>query len=166
MKNCYIEGTTDFIFGKSVVVFDSCRIHSMKNSYITAASTPEGFEFGYVFRNCIFTANDDATKVYLGRPWRDYAKVVFLNCEMGSHIRPEGWHNWSKPWRENKVLYAEYRSKGEGGRSAGRVQWSRQLTDEEVKYYTLRYIFRAQKANLIFSDDWMPMIPDVLNHYK
>ena len=97
MKDCYIEGTTDFIFGKSITVFEDCTIHSKKHSYVTAASTPQGYKYGYVFLNCTFTADSGITKVYLGRPWRDYARVVLIDCYMGSHIRPEGWHNWDKP---------------------------------------------------------------------
>lgn len=92
--DCYIEGTTDFIFGPATALFERCTIHSKRNSYITAASTPENVEFGYVFKNCKLTAAPGVTKVYLGRPWRPYASTTFLNCEFGSHIRPEGWDNW------------------------------------------------------------------------
>ncbi len=166
MQNCYIEGTTDFIFGKSVVLFDSCRIHSKKNSYITAASTPEGFYYGYVFRNCTLTADSNVHMVYLGRPWRDYAKVAYLNCEMGSHIRPEGWHNWDKPWRESKTFYAEYNSTGPGGDRKGRVKWSYELNSDEAEKYTTKNIFARQKTNLIFKNDWIPEMPKILNHYK
>ena len=95
-KNCYIEGTTDFIFGPSTAWFENCEIRSRANSYITAASTPQDRPYGYVFNNCRLTADEGIDKVYLGRPWRDYGHTVFMNCEMGSHIRPEGWHHWQK----------------------------------------------------------------------
>jgi pectinesterase len=98
--SCYIEGTTDFIFGAATAVFAFCTVHSKSNSYITAASTPEGKPFGFVFLNCELTADPGAKKVYLGRPWRDYARVAFLNCGMGSHILAVGWDNWSSPARE------------------------------------------------------------------
>ena len=111
---CYIDGTTDFIFGAATAVFDRCVLHSKRNSYITAASTPQGNDFGYVFRHCKLTAKEGINKVYLGRPWRDYAKVVFLFCEMDDHIVPEGWHNWGKPEREGTVFYAEFKSLGPG----------------------------------------------------
>jgi len=139
-KNCYIEGTTDFIFGQATALFDNCHIHSKIDSYITAASTHEGAEFGYVFKNCELTAADSVTKVYLGRPWRIYAKTVFIDCEMGKHILPEGWHNWSNPEAEKNAFYAEYNSTGEGGKSNKRETWSHQLTKAEAVKYTMKNI--------------------------
>ncbi|QBN20642.1 pectin esterase [Flavobacterium nackdongense] len=136
-NNCYIEGTTDFIFGDATVFFENCTIHSKSNSYITAASTAQNTEFGYVFKNCKLTASENATEVYLGRPWRVYAKTVFLNCEMGKHITPEGWHNWSKPEAEKTAFYAEYKCSGEGFQPEKRVLWSHQLKKSEAKKYTV-----------------------------
>jgi len=156
MKDCYIEGTTDFIFGKSVVVFDHCTIHSKKNSYVTAASTPEGFGYGYVFINCTLTADSGISRVYLGRPWRDFARTVFINCSMGRHILPEGWHNWSKPWREATAFYAEYDCTGPGADRKNRVTWSKELTSREAAEYSIRKIFAASAALPPFSHDWMP----------
>ena len=101
--DCYIEGTTDFIFGPSTALFENCEIRSKTNSYVTAASTPEDIAVGYVLKNCKLTANPGVDKVYLGRPWRPYAATVFINCEMGKHIRPEGWHNWGKEENEKKL---------------------------------------------------------------
>lgn len=102
--NCYIEGTTDFIFGPSTALFHNCTIHSKANSYITAASTPKDIEVGYVFKNCKLTAAPDVDKVYLGRPWRPYAATVFINCEMGKHICPAGWDNWRNPENEKQPV--------------------------------------------------------------
>ncbi len=144
-KNCYIEGTTDFIFGNATALFENCVIHSKKNSYITAASTPEGAAFGYVFRNCKLTNDEDVTKVYLGRPWRIYAQTVFLNCQLGKHILPEGWHNWSKPEAESTAFYAEFDNTGEGFQPEKRVSWSKQLTAEEVEKYTSKNILGEHK---------------------
>lgn len=141
-KNCYIEGTTDFIFGPATAVFDNCIIYCKKNSYITAASTPKNQPYGLVFLNCIIMVSQEVQGVYLGRPWRPYAKTVFIECDLDELIRPEGWHNWNKPESEKTVFYAEYRSKGKGARPERRVNWSRQLTDEEVKYFTIENIFR------------------------
>ncbi|MDR0419221.1 MAG: pectin esterase, partial [Prevotellaceae bacterium] len=113
-KNCYIEGTTDFIFGPATVFFDSCTIHCKRNSYITAASTPGEHRFGYVFKNCTVTAADNIGKVYLGRPWRAYAAVVFLSCYLGDFICQEGWHNWNDPEKERTARYAECENIGPG----------------------------------------------------
>ena len=136
-KDCYIEGTTDFIFGSATAFFENCIIHSKKNSYITAASTPQGLAYGYVFKNCTLTADENTTEVYLGRPWRIYAKTVFLNCKMGSHIRPEGWHNWSKPEAEKTSFYAEFNSTGNGSKPGKRESWSHQLKKSKAKKYTI-----------------------------
>lgn len=142
--NCYIEGTTDYIFGSSTAVFNKCIIHSKKNSYITAANTPQETKHGYLFLNCKLTAQEDITKVYLGRPWRDYAQVVYINCEMGNHIRPEGWHNWSKPEREKTAFYAEYNNSGPGAKTEQRVEWSHQLTKKQAKEYKLKNLFNNE----------------------
>jgi pectinesterase len=117
-------------------------LHSKKNSYVTAANTPEGKSFGYVFRHCKLTADSGIDRVYLGRPWRDFARVVYLHCYMGDHIVPEGWHNWSKPEREKTAFYAEYKSTGPGAENSGRVAWSKQLTDDVASTYTNENIFR------------------------
>lgn len=145
--DCYIEGTTDFIFGPATVVFQNCHIHGKKNSYITAASTPQGHKFGYVFKDCKITTSAEATKLYLGRPWRPYAKTVFMNCELPESILPEGWHNWNKPDAEKTSFYAEYKSTGKGASVSTRVPWSHQLSDKEAKTFTLENIFGDWDVN-------------------
>ncbi len=140
--NCYIDGTTDFIFGAAIALFENCTLHSKRDSYITAASTTKNHKYGYVFKNCKLTADKGVNKVYLGRPWRDYANVVFINCEMESHIVPEGWHNWGQPNREKTSFYAEYKSTGVGSNKEKRVKWSHQLTKKQVKKYTIKNVFR------------------------
>lgn len=144
-KNCYIEGTTDYIFGAGTAVFENCTIYSKKNaSYVTAASTIEGNEFGYVFLNCNLTGDADANSVYLGRPWRPFAKTVYINCAIDSTVKPEGWHNWSKPDAEKTSFYAEYNSKGSGANAEKRVSWSHQLTKEQSKKYTAKNILSGK----------------------
>lgn len=148
-KDCFIEGTTDFIFGSATVFFESCTIHSLKDSFITAASTPKGVAFGFVFNNCKLTADKNVTQVYLGRPWRIYAKTIFLNCSMGSHIIPDGWENWSKPDAEKNSFYAEYNCSGFGYQPKLRVSWSHQLKLKEAKLYTLENCMGAEFAKAI-----------------
>ncbi len=130
--NCYIEGTTDFIFGPATAFFSKCQIHSKRNSYITAASTPEDVEVGYVFDSCKLTSEPDVTKVYLGRPWRPYAHTVFINSDMGKHILPIGWHNWGKESNEKTSRYGEYGSKGPGAQGE-RAAWAKNPDSAEVK---------------------------------
>ena len=134
--DCYIEGTTDFIFGPSIAWFQNCEIHSKANSYITA-STPAGQKYGYVFYKCRLTADKDVDKVYLGRPWRPFAATIFMDCELGKHIRPEGWHNWNNAKNEETARYAEYGNKGEGASTKNRVKWSKQLSKKEAAKVTL-----------------------------
>jgi pectinesterase len=144
-KNCYIEGTTDYIFGAGTAVFEDCTIYSKKNaSYVTAASTPEGSEFGYVFINCNLTGDASANSVYLGRPWRPFARTVYINCAIDSTIKAEGWHNWGKVDAEKTTFYAEYNSKGSGANAGKRVSWSHQLTKEESKKYTAKNILSGK----------------------
>lgn len=142
-ENCYINGTTDFIFGAATVYFYNCTIESLSNSYVTAASTTQQDPYGFVFVDCKLIAKDaTVNKVFLGRPWRPYSQTVFINTEMGAHILPEGWNPWKGdknfPDKEKTVFYAEYDSKGEGGKDISkRVSWSHQLKKAELKKYDL-----------------------------
>ncbi len=135
-KNCYIEGTVDFIFGWSTAVFDECEIFCKDHGYVTAASTKEDNEYGFVFINCRITGDAPENSFYLGRPWRPYAQTVFVNCFLDKHIKPEGWHNWGSKDKEKTAFYAEFNSYGPGANTGERVPWSHQLTDEEAEKYT------------------------------
>ena len=146
--NCYIEGTTDFIFGPSTAWFERCHINSKRNSHITAASTPPQQAFGYVFNNCVLTADSaQVAKVTLGRPWRPYSAVAYINCYLGAHIIPEGWNNWRNKANEATARYAEFNSFGPGARPAERAGWSRQLTAAEAARYNQTNVFK----------DWNPI---------
>ena len=148
-KGCYICGTTDFIFGPSTAWFEDCTIESLVNSYVTAASTPADAAYGYIFNNCRLIAKENVDKVYLGRPWRDYGYTLFMNCELGAHIRPEGWHHWEKH-REQTARYLEYNNRGIGAQTQQRVPWSRQLSKKEAQQITPERIFARQ-------DNWNPI---------
>lgn len=159
-KNCYIDGNTDFIFGSSIAVFDSCvifprdRVDGSSGGYVTAANTPAGQTYGYVFRDCRLTKNRGITNYTLGRPWQNDAnstdatrannKTVFLNAVMGSSIKPEGWSAWDAGTNTSVITYAEYKTKKWDGtllNTSQRVSWSKQLTDAEAAAYTLPTIF-------------------------
>ncbi|MHA6279686.1 pectinesterase family protein [Salinimicrobium sp. CAU 1759] len=143
--NCYIEGTTDFIFGEATAVFKDCTIKSLKDSFITAAATPQDREFGYVFIDCKLIAAEGVNEVYLGRPWRPYAKTVFINSYLGKHILAEGWDHWPGdqmfPNKKRTTFYAEYNSSGPGASPSTRAKWTHQLTSEEAAKYSLKNIF-------------------------
>jgi pectinesterase len=143
--NCYIEGTTDFIFGPSTAVFQNCTIRAKANSFITAANTPKEKKYGFVFLDCNITADSAVTKLYLGRPWRAYAKTVFIHCNLPKAIVPEGWNNWGNTENEKTVYYAEYKNYGEGAAILQRVKWAKQINDNEAKQYSPATIFIAGK---------------------
>lgn len=147
-KDCYIEGTTDFIFGPSTAWFEGCVIRCKANSYITAASTPQDVRYGYVFNNCTITAAEGVDRVYLGRPWRDYGYTLFMNCELPRQILPEGWHQW-RPEAVKTARYMEYNNRGEGAAYGQRVSWSRQLTRKEAEQVTMKSVFTRE-------DTWIP----------
>lgn len=142
-KNCYIEGTVDFIFGSSIAVFENCVIFCKGQGYITAASTPQWRPHGYVFKNSRILGEKPGTH-YLGRPWRPYAKVVFLDCDISEVIRAEGWENWRNPANEKTAYYAEFNNRGNGSELKNRVAWSHKTVDPAD--YTLKKIF----------GDWTP----------
>lgn len=126
-SNCYIEGTTDFLFGPATVVMDMCQLHCKANSYITAASTPENQPFGYVLRQCKITTAEGVDRLFLGRPWRAYAAVTFLKCEMPKAIVPQGWHDWGQTENQGTARYAEIASQGPGANDTARVAWAKTI---------------------------------------
>ncbi len=146
-KDCYIEGTTDFIFGPSICYFEGCHIHSKKNSYVTAASTLKGQKYGYVFHNCKLTADPGIDKVYLGRPWGAYAKTVFIDCFLDGHIVPEGWHDWEKegkPDTKKNSFYGESGNYGPGARGP-RVKWAHKI---KAKNYTFEKVMYQKEDGI------------------
>ncbi len=150
--NCYIEGTVDFIFGWATAWFQECEIFCKRGGYITAASTEETSPHGFVFKDCKINGSAPKESFYLGRPWRDYAQTVFINCFMGDIIRPVGWHNWGKEHAEKTAFYAEYKSYGPGAENIeARVSWSHQLTKEEAEKYTIEEVLGGD-------DKWNPLL--------
>ena len=151
-EQCRIEGHVDFIFGGAAAFFTRCQIHCRAGGYITAASTPEDQPLGFAFRECIVTADSDpdGTPVNLGRPWRPFASVAFIECELPDAIAPQGWSNWDDPWRERTARFAEYRNRGPGARVDGRASWSKQLSDAEAHAYRAEHLLAT---NMVAGDD-------------
>jgi pectinesterase len=148
-EECYIAGSTDFIFGGATAYFERCTIHTLLGGYLTAASTPDFSPYGYVFRHCKITGETPELKTYLGRPWRDYAQTIFLFTEMSANVRPEGWDNWKKPYAEKVSRYSEFGSTGPGANPAARVKWAKPITEAEARALT------PQKV-LAGADGWDP----------
>lgn len=156
VSDSYIEGTTDFIFGPSIVLFDRCRLLAKSDSYVTAASTTERNKFGYVFRHCTLSATSDVTELYLGRPWKSTARTVWLHCRLDAPIVAAGWKDWHDSARKGAILYGEYGCTGRGADRAGRVEWSVELTPEEVEAYTPEQIFYKKTGSEQFYASWLP----------
>lgn len=136
-KDCYIEGHVDFIFGSGKVFFENCEIHSKGAGYVTAHfRTGDDQDTGFVFYRCKLTGINTGAGVYLGRPWRPYARVVFIDTWLGPHIKAEGWDNWRDPGREKTAWFAEFDSTGPGANPQKRVIWSRQLSKAEAKKFS------------------------------
>lgn len=148
-EGCYVEGHVDFIFGAATAWFEKCRIHFLRDGYLTAASTPVDVPFGYVFNRCQITGESDV-KSFLGRPWRQYASTIFLNCDMSDVIKPEGWNDWKKP--HETIRYAEFNSTGAGSNVSNRVDWAKQLSADDAKKITVEKVLGG-------SDGWNPTIP-------
>ena len=164
--NCYVEGRVDFIYGSAATVFDRCEIHSKNGGHVTAANTPADHPFGFVFMNCKLTGDpnpwtnaagipaniNSAPKADLGRPWRPFASVTYLNCELGDHIKPQGWNNWRNPTNELTARFAEYNSTGPGANLAARCKWAKQLTQAEAEKITVESVLSG-------NDIWKPAQP-------
>ena len=149
-RDCFIAGHVDFIFGNAAAVFEECEIHSRGAGYITAQSrlTPDT-STGFVFLHCRLTAESKIDDVYLGRPWRDYSRVVFVNCYLGEQIRPEGWSDWNNTGRSKTAWYGEYGSNGPGANQGKRVPWAHQLSEAQLNKFHPDVFLRGM-------DGWQP----------
>src|SRR6266404_7713539 len=148
-ENCYIAGHVDFIFGGATTFFENCHIHCLSNGYVTAASTPEEHPYGFVFSNCKITGESPGVRTYLGRPWRAFSSVIYLNTEMSSVVTNVGWNNWKDPTREKTARYAEFNNSGPGANPQARVPWVRQLTKAEAETLTVSKVLGG-------ADGWNP----------
>lgn len=155
-RRCRIEGDVDFIFGGACAYFEGCEIRSLNrnmdvNGYVTAASTPEGEPYGFVFHGCSFTAPQDVApdSVYLGRPWREWAQTVLIDCWLGQHIKREGWWDWAKPAAHERAQYAGASLHGPASDAENWAPWAHELDATA----TTRY---AREQVLSGADGWDP----------
>jgi pectinesterase len=148
-EDCYITGHVDFIFGGATSYFERPEIRIRGDGYITASSAPDTQPFGFVFSHARITADSPDVRTYLGRPWRAFSSVAFLQSEMSAVVRPAGWHNWDFPDREKTARYSESGSSGPGAAPAARVPWSRQLPPAEAAALTPERVLGG-------ADGWTP----------
>ncbi|KAL9233749.1 hypothetical protein vseg_008705 [Gypsophila vaccaria] len=138
LRDCYIEGSVDFIFGNSTALLEHCHIHCKAEGFITAQNRKSSQEHtGYVFLRCVITGNGKASYAYLGRPWGPFGRVVFAHTYMDQCVRHEGWHNWDKCENERSACFYEYRCFGSGSCPAKRAGWARELIDEEADQFLM-----------------------------
>ncbi|XP_021857237.1 pectinesterase 31 isoform X4 [Spinacia oleracea] len=142
LRDCYIEGSVDFIFGNSTALLEHCHIHCKSEGFITAQSRKSSQESsGYVFLRCVITGNGKTSYSYLGRPWGPFGRVVYAYTYMDQCVRHEGWHNWGKCENERSACFYEYRCFGPGCSQSKRVGWARELIDEEaVQFLVHSYV--------------------------
>ncbi|MCW9706579.1 pectinesterase family protein [Fodinibius salsisoli] len=155
VQDSYIEGTVDFIFGPATAVFENCEIHSYGGTSITAASTESYVDFGFVFRNCSITS-EPGVETDLGRPWRPYAAVAYLNSELGGGIKPEGWNNWGNTSNEATARYVEYNNSGPGAQIQERVEWVSILSANEAEEYATPNVLKTTYSKTQVTDHWDP----------
>lgn len=154
LSDCYVEGNVDFIFGDAVAVFHACEIHAIAHNlvFLTAQSKHyAGEPSGYVFDHCRVTADPDAKHIFLGRPWRPYSTIIFLNSDLDAGIDPAGWREWhpGDTHSLDTAFYAEFESAGRGANPAGRDPHSKQLTKPEARKYSAREFLSG-------TDHWNP----------
>jgi pectinesterase len=155
-KNCYIEGTTDFIFGAATAFFDGCNIYSYGGTALTAASTESYVTYGFVFNNCTVTGASGVSTLF-GRTWRPYAATAFVNSSISSIIAAAGWSDWGNAANQTTARYREYGNTGAGASRNGRVSWSRVLTSAEAANYTnFRTVLKTTYASSPVTDNWDP----------
>jgi len=148
-EKCYIEGAVDFIFGDAQAVFENSEIHSVGDGYIAAESrkTPDGSQ-GFMFNKCKLTEGKVEKGVFLGRPWRPYSRVIYLDCWMDKHIRAQGWDNWSDAANEKTAWFGEYHSTGPGANAGARAEWAHELKEKDAAaFQTDKFLAGADKWN-------------------
>lgn len=154
-ENCYIEGTTDFIFGGAIAYFQGCQLYTRGGSSLTAANTASHLAYGYVFNNCPITGSG-SNITDLGRPWGGYASVTFLNTNMTNAIKGVGWNDWGNAANQATARFSEYNNSGAGYLPASRVSWSKILTATQAASYSKLNVLKATNANPQVTDNWNP----------
>lgn len=136
-KNCYIEGTTDFILGAATAWFEDCTLFCKAGGTVMMApSTPDTIRYGFVLQRCKIVGDAPADSYFMARPWKPAAKIVLLNCELSPAVKAKGWDHWGKESNKQDAFFAEYKSTGPGARPKGRILWSRQLSPQQAAFYT------------------------------
>lgn len=165
-KGCRIQGNVDFIFGFSAAVFQDCLILisprnvSTDNNVITAHGRFDPAQTtGFVFFNCtvngtgeyvaLYEKNPQKCVNYLGRPWKEYSRTVFIHCYIGSIITPAGWMHWDGDLGLSTLYYAEFDNFGPGSDLSQREKWSKKIPADHINVYSVQ--------NFIQGDKWIPM---------
>lgn len=148
-QNCYIEGTTDAILGSATALFEECTLVCKPGGTCLAApSTPDSVRYGFVFQHCKIEGDAQPGSYFLARPWKPFAKMVLLNCELSAVVRDRGWDHWGKESNKQDAFFAEYKSTGPGALPKSRAPWSRQLSVDQAAFYTREKILRGWSPSM------------------
>ncbi|XBI74775.1 hypothetical protein VPH35_068243 [Triticum aestivum] len=161
-KDCFIEGSVDFIFGNARSLFENCILNSIAeakptikgnvNAAITAqARESEANHTGFSFVNCTIKGTSE---ILLGRAYRPYSRVIFAHTYISNILASQGWSDFGKPSNQRTVFYGEYMCTGEGAKRTERVPYSRSLTDDEVRPYL--------NSSYVDGEDWLKPFDDAL----
>ncbi|CAI8593793.1 unnamed protein product [Vicia faba] len=130
-KLCTIQGAVDFIFGAGQSLFERCSINVIGDGYITAQGRESPNDSnGFVFKDSHVFGN---ATTYLGRAWRQYARVLFYNTNLTNVIQPLGWDSWNFNTHENLITFAEYGNFGPGADTSKRVDWVNKLDKTTIE---------------------------------
>lgn len=155
-RDCYVEGHVDFIFGNSRAFFENCHIHGVAHDEVMLTAhmrTAADQDRGYVFDHCRITADEGVGRLWLGRPWRDYSRVIFLNTRIDAKLERGGWREWTPGTTQRlaTAFYAEHGSTGPGSRDGPREPYAMTLSAVEAQRW-------SAKNHLAGHDAWAPQL--------
>lgn len=148
-KECFIQGSIDFIFGNGRSLYENCTIISIAKPVTPGAKVINGVvtahgrslsddNTGFSFVNCSIGGTG---RIWLGRAWRPFARVIYANTYMTDIIASEGWNDFNSPDRDQTVFFGEYRCSGPGANSALRAPYGQKLNDTQASpFLNISYI--------------------------
>ncbi|XWS11340.1 hypothetical protein CRYUN_Cryun38cG0075500 [Craigia yunnanensis] len=146
---CHIQGSVDFIFGKSRSLYQDCLVQSTAKKFGAVAAHHRDSPYdntGFSFVNCTINGTG---KIYLGRAWGNYSRAIYSNCYLDNVIIPAGWSDWNYPFRQKTAVFGEFQCRGTGANASGRVPWSKKFSYQEVKpFLDMKFIDGEQWLRL------------------
>ncbi|XP_022928019.1 pectinesterase-like [Cucurbita moschata] len=159
-RECDIYGTVDFIFGNAAVVLQNCNIYARLplsgqfNALTAQGRTDQNQNTGIFIHKCTIKPTPDlaaspTTKSYLGRPWKEFSRTVYMQSFIDAFIDPAGWKEWDGTLNLNTSYYAEFDNSGPGSDTSQRAQWAVGVINA-----TVANIFTV--SEILAGDQWLP----------